>query len=225
MTERIRSWLKGFNVMAPDSLRQLLWLGLGLLFAGLFLKITWELHEDSDLAVLDRQILVLVSKIRITALNGSAVDFTALGSPTVITLFTVIGVVLLWLNRDRRGSAFLAVGSTGAGIGTYAMKHLFTRPRPDAVPRLIEVSGYSYPSGHSLAATSFYLLLMFLAWRHYRTWQARTVTLTCAVVVIGGVCFSRLYLGVHYPSDVASGVLLGAAWVCLLTAYFSRPER
>ncbi len=219
---RIRSWLKDFNTLTPTNFRLFLWLGFALLFLGLFVKVTWELHEDSTLDSLDRKILIFISKFRVTALNGSAVDMTALGSPTVIVLFTLIGLILLWLNHDRRGCAYLAAGSTGAGIGTFAMKHLFTRARPSVVPRLVEVSGFSYPSGHSLAATSLYLLLMFLAWRHYAAWRARAVLLICAGALIGGVCFSRLYLGVHYPSDVLSGICLGAAWVFLLTAYFSR---
>ena len=219
---RLRLWLKEFNALTPKDLRLLMWLGFTLLFLGLFLKVTWELHEDSNLDSLDRNILIFISKLRVSAFNGMAVDMTALGSPTVIVLFTIIGLVFLWLNHDRRGCAYLASGSAGAGIGTFIMKHLFTRERPSGVPRLVEVSGFSYPSGHSLAATSLYLLFIFLAWRHYPAWRARVVLLMCADVLIGGVCFSRLYLGVHYPSDVLSGACLGAAWVFLLTAYFSR---
>lgn len=218
---RFRSWIRDFNVLTPANFRLLVWLAFALSFLGLFVKVTWELHEDSALDALDRQILVLVSRFRIAALNGSAVDMTALGSPTVITLVTIIGLVLLWLNQDRRGCTYLAVGSTGAGLGTFVMKHVFTRERPSIVPRLVEVSGFSYPSGHSLAATSLYLLLMFLAWRHYRSWKARGLLLVCACLLIGGVCLSRIYLGVHFPSDVLSGACLGAAWVFFLTAYFS----
>ena len=219
-----RSWFRDLNVLKAETLRRLTWLGLAFLFLGFFVKVTWELHEDSNLDALDKEVLVSISKLRVTALNGSAVDMTALGSPTVIALITVIGIVLLWLGRDRRGCAYLASGSVGAGIGTYLMKRLFTRARPSVVPRLVEVSGFSYPSGHSLAATSFYLLLMFLAWRHYTSWGARALLSGCAVTIIVGVCFSRLYLGVHYPSDVLSGICLGAAWVFLLTAFFSRSE-
>ncbi|MDR3608392.1 MAG: phosphatase PAP2 family protein [Oligoflexia bacterium] len=221
---RYRAWLSNFDLLKPESTRRLLWTGLALLFLGLFLKLTDEVSEHGNLDTLDQRILIMIAHYRVAAFNGSAVDFTALGSPTVITLITVIGVLLLWLNHDRRGSTYLATGSIGAGIGTYTLKHLLTRERPSVVPRLVEVTGYSYPSGHSLSATSVYLLLMFLAWRYYRGWQARLALLLCASVVIGGVCLSRLYLGVHYPSDVLSGVFLGAAWTCLLTAYFSRAE-
>jgi undecaprenyl-diphosphatase len=214
---RLQVWLKEFTRL---NLRHLMWLGFALLFLGLFLKVTWELHEDSELDSIDRRILIFISTLRITAMNGSAVDVTALGSPTVIALITLIGMVVLWLARDRCGVVYLGLGSVGAGLATYVMKHLFTRERPSIVPKLVEVSGSSYPSGHSLAATSLYMLLMFLAWRYFISWSSRAVLLCCAFLIISGVCFSRLYLGVHYPSDVLSGMCLGAAWVCFLTSYF-----
>jgi undecaprenyl-diphosphatase len=101
-------------------------------------------------------------------------------------------------------------------------KLFFGRERPSEVSSLVQVSGYSYPSGHSLAASAFYLLLMVLAFRRYRTLHARMFFGGCALLLIGGVCFSRVYLGVHYPSDVVAGALLGAAWTCFLTVFFAR---
>lgn len=202
-------------------MRRLLGMGFALLFLGLFIKLTWEFYEDSSMDSLDRRILISISTLRMASLNGAAVDISALGSPTVITLFAIIGAVLLWLNRDRWGCAYLSIGSAGAGICTSVLKHVVRRERPSVVPQLVEVSGFSYPSGHSLAATSFYLLLMFLAWRHYTSWRSRVVLLACTAVLIGAVCFSRLYLGVHYPSDLLSGMCFGAAWVFLLTSYFA----
>lgn len=222
--EKILSLIKGLDVFRPERTRKLLWLGASLFFMGFFLKLSEEVSEKGNLEILDQEILRYISQFRKTTLNGAAVDFTALGSPTLITLFTVIGVILLWVNKDRKDSIYLAVGSSGAGICTYIMKHFFTRERP-VVPKLVEVSGFSYPSGHSLSITSLCLLLMFLSWSRYQSVQSRVWASICALFIMGGVCFSRLYLGVHYPSDVLSGVLVGAAWTCLLTAYFSQVER
>ncbi|MBC7396019.1 MAG: phosphatase PAP2 family protein [Bdellovibrionales bacterium] len=213
------------RLLSFEKLRPLVWLGLVCLFLGLFLRITWELHEDSGVDPLDENILISISKLRTPALNGVAVDLTALGSFTVITIISVLGIIFLLLNRDRWACLYLAVGSLGSGVGTLAIKHLFQRPRPMVVQRLVEVDGFSYPSGHSLSATSFYLLLMFLAWRRYPDVSSRALLFFCASLLIVSICFSRLYLGVHYPSDVVSGVFLGAAWACLLTGYFFRFER
>jgi undecaprenyl-diphosphatase len=204
-------------------MRQLGWIAFALVFLGLFLEMTFELHDGDDVESLDRGILLIIAAHRTAALNGPAVDVTALGSPTVIALLATTGVLILGgLNRDRWGAAYLALGSLGAGLGTSVLKQLIARPRPTVIPRLVEVSESSYPSGHSFAATSFYLLLMFLAFRHYPSAKARGVLLACALVLITGVCLSRLYLGVHYPSDVLGGALLGAGWVCFLTAFLSR---
>jgi undecaprenyl-diphosphatase len=198
-------------------------MALTLFFLGLFFEMTYELHDGGGIESLDRRILLAIAAHRTAALNGPAVDVTALGSSTVIALLATTGVLILgWLNGDRWGAAYLGLGSLGAGLGSAILKQLIARPRPTIIPRLVEVSESSYPSGHSFAATSFYLLLMFLAFRRYRSARARGVLAACAFVVIAGVCASRLYLGVHYPSDVLGGALLGAAWACFLTAFLSR---
>lgn len=215
-------WLKNFSALPHDVLRRLVWVGAGFLFFSIFLEVTWKLYEDSALRLLDQRMLIFISTLRIPILNGSVVELTALGSATLIALFTILGLVILWLNSDRLGCLYLAIGSVGAGIWAFLLKLLFTRDRPTVVPHLVAVDSYSYPSGHSLTATSFYLLLMFLAWRYYLSWKPRFVLLACTVAVIGIIGFSRLYLGVHYPSDVLSGTCFGAAWVFFLTAYFSR---
>src|SRR5690606_16234856 len=109
-----------------------------------------------------------------------------------ITLFATIGFIMLWLNGNRRGCAYLICGAIGAGLATSLMKHLISRDRPTIVPRLIEVSGFSYPSGHSLGATSFYLLVMFIIWQFYPSRKARSIIATMIVLLIGGICFSRI---------------------------------
>lgn len=213
-----------FFITRLSQIRQLSWIAAALAFLGIFLKLSWELYEDAYLDALDREVLLWVAGLRSAHWNGVAVDLTALGSFAVITLFTLIGVILLALKRDWRGSGYLAIGSIGAGLGTTAMKLTFTRVRPTVIPRLVEVQGYSYPSGHTLGATAFYLLLLFLSWRTFLTWRSRALVSICAGVLICGVAGSRIYLGVHYPSDVLSGICLGAAWVLVLTAAMHSPR-
>jgi undecaprenyl-diphosphatase len=211
---------RDINAPNPKTLALLLWLGAASLLFGAFVKITWELHEDSEFPKFDRTVLLFIEKLRYARLNGAAVDITALGSPTVIFLLTVIGLILLLLNKERGAALYLAIGSAGAGLWTYALKHLISRQRQSIVPRLVEVSGFSYPSGHSLGSSSFYLILTFLACRHYKTLKERMILFTASSLLIGGIAFSRLYLGVHYPSDVLSGIFLGASWAFFLTGLF-----
>lgn len=214
-----------FNTVPPHWARPAVLFGLTLMLGGLFLEVSEELYEDDEVERLDRRVLLWVAQLRVAALNGIMVDLTALGSPTVVVLFSVLGCILLtFFNRDVRGAIFLAVGSSGAGIATWLAKLFFGRERPSEVASLVQVSGFSYPSGHSLAASAFYLLLMVLAFRRYRALRARLFLGGCALLLIAGVCFSRVYLGVHYPSDVLGGALLGAAWICFLTVFFARPR-
>jgi undecaprenyl-diphosphatase len=89
----------------------------------------------------------------------------------------------------------------------------------------VQVSGFSYPSGYSLASASPYLTIAILAVRYFPTTKARVLLLGLTITVISLVCVSRVYLGVHYPSDVVSGTSLGVAWALLLAGSFSMIER
>ncbi|OGR91819.1 MAG: hypothetical protein A2992_08990 [Elusimicrobia bacterium RIFCSPLOWO2_01_FULL_59_12] len=138
-----------------------------------------------------------------------------------MTLFTVLGLLFFWLKRNGRDAGHLAVGCMGIPFWSTFMKHLLSRPRPVRVQHLVDVTSFSYPSGHTVAATSFYLLIAFLISRQFSSVRARAVILALALGLIAAIGFSRLYLGVHYPSDVLSGFLLGSAWVLFLTAFYS----
>lgn len=212
-----------FDSVSPFEKKTVLlfWLAGAGLFLGLFAKLTKDIFEHDDVERVDLFVLRLAEKIRVTAFNGAAVDLTALGSPTVITIISVVSVLILLLKKDRGGVIYLLAVSLGSGIWTFVMKHLIARERPEVIPRLVEVSGLSYPSGHSLASAAVYLSLTFLACRHFKTVQARLILFCAATCIIGLVSLSRVYLGVHYPSDVASGVFLGTAWTFFLTGMFT----
>jgi undecaprenyl-diphosphatase len=198
-----------------------LWLGMASLAFGLFIKITDEVFEDAKVDAIDKALLIVVAKCRASWLNGAMVDLSALGSPTLVVLLSALALVLFLLTGDRFGALQVLVTSVGAGFWTVLTKSLIERARPEVVPRLVEVSGSSYPSGHALLAASMYLMLAILACRHFSSVGARVTLLAIATTVIGLVSISRLYLGVHYPSDIASGISLGAAWTLLLAGGFS----
>src|SRR5690606_15339646 len=179
-----------------------------------------EIHEDEEhkVSFYDQQILIGVASLRRDALNGAAVDLTALGSLSVLTVFTIFGLLLLIFRKNLRGAAFLFSGAVGSGLLSSFMKNYFSRARPTEVSQLVEVSSYSYPSGHSLAASSFYLLVSFLLFTLFKQPRQRIwifIVFISLIIIIG---FSRVYLGVHYRSDVVGGMLLGSAWTFFLAA-------
>jgi undecaprenyl-diphosphatase len=200
------------------------WLGAASLSFAIFVKITSELLEN-EVRGLDSSILTAIAKMRRPWLTGIAVDVTALGSMTLVVLISGVALCILFSIKDRLAAWQLLLNSVGAGIWTVITKNVIERARPEDVTRLVQVSGFSYPSGHSLASASLYLTIAILAARHMPTKKARLLVFCLAFVFISLVGISRVYLGVHYPSDVASGVLLGVAWALLLAGGFSTIER
>lgn len=198
-----------------------MWFAGAFLFLGFFLKLTSELLEHKNFASIDVPILQFIEhNIRTPLLNGVAVDITALGSASLISIFTIIGLVSLTIKKDKQGALFLACNVIGATLWMAVLKNLIGRQRPNIIPRLIEVSDQSYPSGHSLVSTATYLAIAFLVCRHLRSKRLISVVLGFAGFIILLIAFSRLYLGVHYPSDVISGMLFGLSWVLWVSAIF-----
>ncbi|MBS8229250.1 phosphatase PAP2 family protein, partial [Vannielia litorea] len=139
-------------------------------------------------------------------------DFTALGGVLVLTLATA-AVAGFFLMRRQVGSAVYLLSSVGGGIllSTLA-KELFSRPRPDLVPHGSIVMTSSFPSGHSMMAAVTYLTLGVLVARVLPERRLKVYVLGLAVVVTVMVGVSRVYLGVHWPTDVLAGWLAGAGW-------------
>jgi undecaprenyl-diphosphatase len=155
-------------------------------------------------------------------LAEAARDVTALGGYTVLTL--VVGFVAGYLLIARHyPAAILVVASALGGLAlSLVLKDLYERPRPDAVPHLVPVSTSSFPSGHAMLAAVVYPTLGALLARLADRWWERVYFLTAAGVLAVLVGASRVYLGVHYPSDVLAGWAAGAAWAiaCWLAARY-----
>ena len=195
-------------------------LGGATLALGTFVRITRELIEG-DVSAMDSAILLAVARRRTPWLTIAAVDVTALGSITLVVLFSVFTLVVLLVLRDRLGALQLLGASAGAGILTLVTKNIIERIRPVEAQQLIVVSGFSYPSGHSVSTSALYLTIAIIAGRYVQHSGARAAIFLAVSVVLIMIGASRVYLGVHYATDVASGILLGVAWALLLTGLFN----
>jgi undecaprenyl-diphosphatase len=148
-------------------------------------------------------------------LREAARDVTALGSPAVLMLTVAAVWGGLMLARER-GMAWLALGSASGGLlMAVALKSLFTRSRPDAAFHATVASGYSFPSGHAMMSAVVFLTLSALAARLARQTRVRLYVMGLGCLLSGMVGLSRMYLGVHWLSDVAAGWAAGAAWAML----------
>ena len=159
-------------------------------------------------------------------LQGVVLDLTALGGPTVLWL-VVLAVVGFLLLQERYHTAAVVMATAASGdILNFVLKNLFLRPRPEIVPHLRDVSGTtSFPSGHAMESAIIYLtlgaILMQLA-------ERRLVKIYCigmAVFLTLLVGVSRVYLGVHYPTDVVAGWMFGFFWASLCWIIAKRFER
>ncbi|HLJ13113.1 MAG TPA: phosphatase PAP2 family protein [Bryobacteraceae bacterium] len=212
------------SLLSTRAGRLSFWLGGGALAFLAFVRITRELLEG-DVGAMDNAILLAVAKTRTPWLTSAAIDVTALGSITLVVLFSVFTLVVLLVLRDRWGAIQLMAASIGAGLLTVVTKDIIERTRPEQAERLIAVSGFSYPSGHSLSTSALYITIAIIACSYVQHSGARAAILLAVSVVILMVGASRVYLGVHYATDVASGLSLGAAWALLLAGLFTLLNR
>lgn len=145
-------------------------------------------------------------------LELTARDLTALGGIPVLTLVTLLTVVYL-LMVHRRGAALLVTISVGGGVLlNTVLKQSFDRPRPDLVPHGVEVLTASFPSGHAMMTAIAYLTLAALLMRVLPERRLKAFVLGAAALIVGIVGLSRVYLGVHWPTDVLAGWTIGFAW-------------
>jgi undecaprenyl-diphosphatase len=193
------------------------WGGALALAVGTFAAVTQQMVAGRHAAI-DRAILVWVAGLRAPPLTVVMVGVTTLGSPRPFTVLTLVALAILIALRDRRGVIHLAAAGLGTWILETATKGLLERARPTEVVPLVQVSGYSYPSGHALAAASLYLTMAIVAGRYLRGRASKVLLIAGAFALITMIAVSRVYLGVHYPSDVVSGISLGTAWALLLSA-------
>lgn len=142
-------------------------------------------------------------------------DATALGGAMVAMLLTVSGVVMLALTRKPFLACYVA-GAVGTGLlMCLFLKSSYDRPRPDLAPHGSHVYTRSFPSGHTMVASTVYLTLGVMVARLQRRRAAKYYILAAVIAVTVLVGFSRVYLAVHWPSDVLAGWLLGAGWAVL----------
>jgi undecaprenyl-diphosphatase len=204
------------NEQAPARLVGLeLALGLVLaLIAGVLFAWLSEEVAEGDTQAADEMLRELVNERATPAVTQIMVWASVWGAPRRLAVLAAVAVVAFLARRWRRGAVLVVVTLLGASLLDGGLKLLFGRQRPtpffDYYPA---PESFSFPSGHALFATAFFGGLAALLWKRLRHPALRIAVALTAVVLIVLIGFSRIYLGVHYPSDVLGGFAVGTVWV------------
>lgn len=205
---------------------------VGLVAAALALWVFAQLADEvleKETQAIDTTILLAISHLHTPLLDQVMLGVTFLGQPSVLVVVTLsLGIVLLY-QRRRFEATTLTIAALGAVGLNYLLKHLFARDRPVLWERIVDVRYYSFPSGHAMVSMVIYGFICYLLVTRFPRWRGWIFSSTILLIVAIG--FSRLYLGVHWPTDVAAGYAAGLVWLiaCILSLrlwrYFRQQRR
>jgi len=150
---------------------------------------------------------------------------TTVGGPVGVAAIGGIVFIVLLVRKRFRWAMYLVFTAAGGGALDWELKRYFARARPAVAQMLKHASGYSFPSGHAMGSTVMFGALAYLVLRaHVRwRWKAGAIALACTLVI--GVALSRVYLGVHWISDVGAGVTAGLLWLTMTTVAYETLRR
>lgn len=178
------------------------------------------LITDRKIIHFDRIIIDSIQGLESTVLTNVMKFFTFIGSAPFVIVLSLFLLFFLYKVLHHRLELILVVAAiTGSAILNGILKNFFQRVRPD-FHRLIEIEGYSFPSGHAMNAFTVYGIISFLLWRHISSWLGRWTLIFVSVVMILAIGFSRIYLGVHYPSDIMGGYFASGFWITTAILFF-----
>lgn len=184
----------------------------------IFLGLAHEVGEG-ELRHLDESILLalrvpgdLATPIGPYWLRSVARDITALGSTATLIVLVVIVAGFLLVAQMPRLAAFLVLSTSSGGLASQMLKRTYERPRPTLVPHGMEEVSASFPSGHAMGSALVYLTLAVLIASTLPTRALRLYVVCVAAAISLSIGVTRLYLGVHWPTDVAAGWAAGAGW-------------
>ena len=179
--------------------------------SAIFLFLLFEVLRGEIMRIDTAAYTLIVEHLRADWLTPVMEGFSALATPTVLVAMLL---VIIAFAPGRRPGWCCAVNLVLVTLLNLAIKSLVQRPRPEGF-RLVTETGFSFPSGHSMAAMAFYGLIVWLIW-HYESDRRKRAVLTAAFsLIILMIGISRIYLGVHYASDVLGGFCVSLIWLSL----------
>ena len=187
--------------------------GVLALVAGVILGLADGASEGNGLATIDPPVWSFVIDHRTPALTTIAVTVTTLGSTVAMSLIALAAIVFLLVKRRRGDAALVAVVAAGAGVLVRFGKATVGRERPPVGFRLVAETNESFPSGHALASAAILGVLLVVLMPSIHSTSGRVAAITAAAIFVLVIGLSRLYLGVHWATDIIGGWVIGFAWL------------
>ena len=218
-TSRFRDYLPVVLIVVAGALAAM-WAG------DAFLDLAEMVHKNSDtLKAIDGSI----HDWAITRRNIGATTFfntmSTVGGPGGVAAIALVTVAALLIAKRFRWAIYFAVNILGGGLLDWELKRYFARARPDVAEMLRRASGYSFPSGHAMGSTLLFATLSYLAIRILPRWRWKSAAIALGTTFIIAVALSRVYLGVHWISDVSAGIVCGLLWVTMTTVAYETSRR
>ena len=200
-------------------------LGVGFVVAALtgsaFLYVAELMREQNPyLESVDQAVWRWARGVRDPGATGFFVAFTYLGTGVGLGLVVLIVSAVLLLRGHPRWTLFLMVTALGGGLLNHGLKLIFARSRPDMADALWRSHSYAFPSGHAMGSLVVFGAMAYLVMRASASWRVRSAAVALALTVVGAISFSRIYLGVHWLSDIVAGVSAGLVWLATTTATY-----
>lgn len=203
-------------LLAIEQRWPILYIAVSLFISALMLlafsALAWETLFQKTMVLFDDSFVWLFRYFANPTLDKIMIRISDIGFGTSYIIMVIISFLLLTYLKRWRELGALMICLTGAAALSFLLKNLFQRPRPD-VFRVVQEVSYSFPSGHAMASMCFYGMIVFLMMRTIPSWRGRLTVMTLAVALSVAIGISRIYLGVHYPSDVVAGYAAGSMWV------------
>lgn len=177
---------------------------------------------NRDIKIIDEEGYYYISHYLINnTITPIAIFFTFLGEKTFLIALAVILIIFSFIFKRKNYGIQIAINLPLAALVNFIIKSIVRRPRPTEY-RIIDQSGYSFPSGHSMVSMAFYGFLIYLVFKHIKNKYIKIPIIILLVAIIPCVGISRIYLGVHYTSDVLAGFLLGLAYLIIFTSVIKK---
>lgn len=197
--------------------KRVLYLVIGILFFLIFI-VTFKVVTNSRIYIDEFAYSVLVDGIRNPFVTLVMKFFTNFSNTITIIL---IAIILFLVINDKKVALLIPINLGLITIINQLLKYLFKRPRPVGF-RLIDIGGYSFPSGHAMISTAFYGLLIYIIYNRVKNYKLRVLLIILNLIVIFMVGVSRIYLGVHFCSDVIVGMSISVIYLILFVNFINR---